>query len=191
MAKRTSNYDIIVIGAGSAGLGVSIFMNKAGFKILLVDKREEEIGGECQNYGCVPSKALIHVSRMLHAAKKAQAFGLEVTGKADMEKVMDYVEERQDLIRDHENKDFLQKEGLEVAIGKARFTGPRQLEINGRTYKAKKIVIATGSRPRKLKIPGAEQVQVYDNEKIWNLRQFPERLVVVGGVLTGWNWRRP
>jgi pyruvate/2-oxoglutarate dehydrogenase complex dihydrolipoamide dehydrogenase (E3) component len=84
MKSQSSTYDIIVLGAGSAGLGVSIFMNKAGFKVLLVDKNEKDIGGECLNYGCVPSKALIHVSRTVHAAKKAQAFGLGLSGTADM-----------------------------------------------------------------------------------------------------------
>lgn len=69
MADVTQSYDILVLGAGSAGLGVSIFMNKAGFKVLLVDKSKHNIGGECLNYGCVPSKALIHVSRLVHAAK--------------------------------------------------------------------------------------------------------------------------
>jgi pyruvate/2-oxoglutarate dehydrogenase complex dihydrolipoamide dehydrogenase (E3) component len=155
-------------------------MIKAGFKILMADKRAQDIGGECLNYGCVPSKALIHVSRPVHAAKKAQAFGLEVSGKVDMKKVMDYVEERQSLIREHENKEFLQKEGLEVVIGKARFTESHQVAVDGNTYTAKKIVIATGYRPRKLQIPGVEQVQVYNNEKIWDLRQLPERLVVIG-----------
>ena len=185
MAKQIPTYDIIVLGAGSAGLGISIFMNKAGFKVLMVDKKEQDIGGECLNYGCVPSKALIHVSRTVHAAKKALSFGLGVSGKVDMEKVMDYVEERQGLIREHENKGFLQKEGMDVVIGKARFTGSHQVEVNGETFTAKKIVTATGSRPRKLKIPGVEQVHIYNNEKIWDLRQLPERLVVIGGGPNG------
>lgn len=185
MADATPSYDILVLGAGSAGLGVSIFMNKAGFKVLLVDKSEYNIGGECLNYGCVPSKALIHVSRIVHAAKKSRDFGLQLSGQVDMARVMDYVEERQNLIREHENKEFLEQEGLDVVIGSPRFTGTHQVEINGITYTGKKIVIATGSSPRKLQIPGVEQVQVYNNEKIWDLRTLPERLVVIGGGPNG------
>lgn len=185
MAENNHSYDILVLGAGSAGLGVSIFMNKAGFKVLLIDKAKHNIGGECLNYGCVPSKALIHVSRLVHAAKKAQGFGLELSGQVDMARVMDYVEERQNLIRAHENKEFLEQEGMDVVIGNPRFTAAHEVEIGGTTYTGKKIVIATGSSPRKLQIPGVEQVKVYTNEEIWDLRTLPQKLVVVGGGPNG------
>jgi pyruvate/2-oxoglutarate dehydrogenase complex dihydrolipoamide dehydrogenase (E3) component len=98
---------------------------------------------------------------------------------------MDYVEERQNMIREHENKEFLEKEGLEVVIGKARFIGPQQVAVNGNAYTARKIVIATGSRPRELKIPDVDQVQVYNNERIWDLRRLPGRLLVIGGGPNG------
>jgi len=69
-------YDIIIIGAGSGGLNVSGFMNSAGFKTLLIDKSDRSIGGDCLNYGCVPSKALIHISRLVHNAEQADEFGV-------------------------------------------------------------------------------------------------------------------
>jgi pyruvate/2-oxoglutarate dehydrogenase complex dihydrolipoamide dehydrogenase (E3) component len=84
MAEK--GYDIMVIGAGSAGLSVSLFMNKAGFKVLLVSKTDHHIGGDCLNDGCVPSKALIHVARVVHRAKEAKQFGLEVNGTIDIKK---------------------------------------------------------------------------------------------------------
>ena len=69
---KENKYDIIVIGAGSGGLGISLFMARVGLKTLLIDKTDEHIGGDCLNYGCVPSKALIHVSRLMHKAKQDQ-----------------------------------------------------------------------------------------------------------------------
>jgi len=73
-------YDIIVIGAGSGGLNIASFMAKAGFKTLIIDKTDKSIGGDCLNYGCVPSKALIHTSRLAKHASQAKKFGLKVSG---------------------------------------------------------------------------------------------------------------
>ena len=75
------NYDIIVVGAGSGGLSVSLFMAKVGLKTLLIERSDEHIGGDCLNYGCVPSKALIHVSRLMQQAKQAELFGYTISGK--------------------------------------------------------------------------------------------------------------
>ena len=80
----SKHYDLIVIGAGSAGLSVSLFMNKAGFKVLLIDKSDHQIGGECLNDGCVPSKALLHIARVVHSAREAEHFGLEFKGKINI-----------------------------------------------------------------------------------------------------------
>jgi pyruvate/2-oxoglutarate dehydrogenase complex dihydrolipoamide dehydrogenase (E3) component len=118
-----TSYDIIVIGAGSGGLSVAIPMQKFGFRVLLIDKTDHAIGGECLNDGCVPSKALIHVARQIHQARQATAFGLQVSGAVDMAQVMAYVKNRQDEIRDHENAAYFRKEGMDVALGAARFTG--------------------------------------------------------------------
>jgi pyruvate/2-oxoglutarate dehydrogenase complex dihydrolipoamide dehydrogenase (E3) component len=174
-------YDIIIIGAGSGGLSVGLFMRKAGFKVLMISKSDKDIGGDCLNDGCVPSKALIHVSRIVHEAKVAAHFGLEVTGKTDIKKAINYVYQRQEIIRVHENASWLQDQGIDVALGEARFVNKNEIEVNAEKYSAKKIVIATGSKPRKLKVPGIEKVTYYDNESIFDISELPEKMLVIGG----------
>jgi len=174
-------YDILIIGAGSGGLSVGLFMSKAGFKVLMISKSDKDIGGDCLNDGCVPSKALIHVSRMLQSAKTASHFGVEITGKVDIKKAINYVYQRQEMIRAHENAQWLKEQGIDVALGEAMFTNKNEIEINGQKYSGKKIVIATGSKPRKLKVAGVENVKYYDNESIFHISEIPERLLVIGG----------
>ncbi|MEO5650644.1 MAG: NAD(P)/FAD-dependent oxidoreductase [Ginsengibacter sp.] len=175
------SYEIIIIGAGSGGLSVGLFMAKAGFSVLMISKTDKNIGGESLNDGCVPSKAFIHVSRIAHQATLAAHFGLKVTGKADIKKAMDYIYQKQEIIREHENAAWLEEQGVDVALGEGTFTGKNEVEVNGEKYTAKKIVIATGSRPRSLKVPGVEKIIYYDNESIFHISQMPERLLVVGG----------
>ena len=80
-------------------------------------------GGECLNDGCVPSKALIHVSRIVHSAKLARKFGLHITGETDIQKAIGYVYGKQQVIREHENAKWLQEQGIDVALGEAKFFG--------------------------------------------------------------------
>ena len=87
---KINTFDIIIIGGGSAGLGALGMAQSFGWKPLLIDKEESNIGGDCLNFGCVPSKALIHIAKQFHGAKKSSQFGLEVSGKADMKKILDY-----------------------------------------------------------------------------------------------------
>lgn len=176
-----NNYDIIVIGSGSGGLTVGLFMAKANFKVLMVSKSDQDIGGDCLNDGCVPSKALIHVSRIVHSAKIATHFGIANSGKADIQKALKYVYGRQQIIRVHENAQWLRDQGIDVALGNAKFSGKNEIEVAGKKYSGKKIVIATGSQPRKLKIEGVEKVTYYDNESIFQIEKLPEKLLVVGG----------
>ena len=181
-----AHYDLIAIGAGSAGLGVAIAMKRLGFDVLLVDRYDHRIGGDCLNDGCVPSKALIHVSRLIHNAKRTAPFGWKVEGKTDLAAVMSYIRERQDVIRAHENADYLRNtEGLDVELGIARFVGKQDIEITredgsiARTS-AKNIVLCTGSKPMTLDVEGIDKVTVYTNENIFSLNTLPNRLLVVG-----------
>ncbi len=176
-----TTYDLIVIGTGSGGLSIGLSMHALGFKVLLVEKEEANIGGECLNTGCVPSKALIHVAEIIHSARLAGQFGWQPTGKTDFEKVKEYIRERQGQIRSHENADFFRKQGLDVIIGTARFADKSSVEVNGQRFTAKKMVIATGSRPRRLQVPGVEKVLYYDNQNIFDISFLPEKLLIVGG----------
>ncbi|MET3114199.1 pyruvate/2-oxoglutarate dehydrogenase complex dihydrolipoamide dehydrogenase (E3) component [Pedobacter sp. CG_S7] len=178
MAKH--EFDIIVIGAGSGGLSVGLFMNQAGFKVLMVSISDLDIGGDCLNDGCVPSKALIHVAKLVKHAQEASQFGLQVKGKADIKKVIGYIRSKQSLIRTHENAQWLRDQGISVALGNASFTGKQEIEVNGKLYSGKKIVIATGSKPSKLIIDGVEKVSYYDNESIFHLETLPENILFIG-----------
>ncbi|QJW91247.1 NAD(P)/FAD-dependent oxidoreductase [Spirosoma taeanense] len=182
-----SQYDLIAIGAGSAGLGVSIAMKRLGFEVLLIDRYDQRIGGDCLNDGCVPSKALIHVSRMMHNARRTQPFGWTAEGATDLAAVMQYVRERQDIIRAHENAAYLREaEKLDVALGTASFVGKQEIEVrptNGgppERTSARNIILCTGSKPRQLDVEGIDRVNVYTNENIFTLKQLPQRLLVIG-----------
>jgi len=178
---KEMKYDIIVVGAGSGGLGVSLFMAKVGLKTLLIERSDEHIGGDCLNDGCVPSKALIHVSRLMQQAKQGALFGYTISGKPDFNKAIEYVLAKQAIIRRHENADYLRKEGLEVVLGTAHFIAAAAIKVEDEIYTAKKIVLATGSRPAALKVPGIEKVRQFNNENIFELNDMPARMLVVGG----------
>lgn len=178
-------YDLIVIGAGSGGLNVAGFANRVGLKVLLIDRRDEDIGGDCLNFGCVPSKALIHVSREVYAARKSRDFGLEVSGEVDMKKVVSYIRSKKDFIRAHENASYFREKGMDVVLGEAKFAPKNSVVVDGKEYFGKRIVIATGGRPRELKVKGSEFLKygknLFNNENVFDLERLPKRLVVVGG----------
>ncbi|HTE23837.1 dihydrolipoyl dehydrogenase family protein [Flavitalea sp.] len=178
-------YDIIIIGSGSAGLSVGLFMNKAGFRVLMMSKTDRDIGGDCLNDGCVPSKALIHVAEIINKARLASGFGLEVAGSVNFQKVIAYVHSKQESIRQHENADWLRKQGISVALGMASFAGKNEVEVDGQTYSGKKIVIATGSTPSRLIVPGSEKVRFLNNENVFELESLPGKLLVIGGGPVG------
>ncbi len=178
---KEKTFDIIVIGAGSGGLNIAGFMNRVGLKVLLVDKSDENIGGDCLNFGCVPSKALIHIARLVKNSHDAKKFGIEITGNVDMTKVRNYIKDKQSIIREHENAEYFRSIGMTVVLGSAKFVSKNEVEVGGVTYKSKKIVISTGSRPRQLSIKGSEKLNIYTNEEIFDIEKLPKRLLVIGG----------
>ncbi|MBU0695079.1 MAG: NAD(P)/FAD-dependent oxidoreductase [Bacteroidetes bacterium] len=175
-----TDFDIIVIGAGSAGLGAALVPAKFGLKVLQIVKSDHQIGGDCLNEGCVPSKALIHISKIIHDAKKSTQLGLKINGEIDIQKVTSYIHDRQEIIRKHENAKWLAQQGIEVVLGLAKFHSKNSIAVNDKIYTGKYIVIATGSKPAKLKVKGAELVKTINNESIFHINQLPKRLLVVG-----------
>jgi pyruvate/2-oxoglutarate dehydrogenase complex dihydrolipoamide dehydrogenase (E3) component len=183
MSKVPENtFDLIVIGAGSGGLNVASFGARIGLKTALIEMSEETIGGDCLNYGCVPSKALLHVANTIHRARSADAYGYTLHGSVSMEAVRGYIHERQDIIRAHENRSYLERQkGIHVLIGSASFIDSETVSVNGTHYSARKFVIATGSRPRELSLPGFDSARVYTNETIFSMNSLPDRTAVIGG----------
>ncbi len=179
--EQKNNFDIIVIGAGSGGLNVASFANRIGLKVLLVDKTDKSIGGDCLNSGCVPSKALIHVARSVREGRNLREFGIESIGALDMKAVMAYVNGRQEIFREHENADWFRKKGMQVVLGSAKFIARNKIIVGEVIYEGKRIVLATGSRPREISIPGMERVRVFNNENIFTIDFLPKNFVVIGG----------
>ncbi len=177
----TSSYDVIVIGAGAAGLNVAVPAAKLGLKTLLIDKQPENFGGECLNTGCVPSKALLHVAKLKHQAEKLAAFGVSPDGALDFSKVQHYLRGVQEHIREHDSPDFLETFGIQFAFGAARFVAADRVAVNGKTYRGRRIILATGSRPAVPKIPGIEGVRYLTNENLFELKKLPRQLLIVGG----------
>ena len=175
------HYDVIVIGAGAAGLNIAVPTAKLGLKTLLVEKRSENLGGECLNTGCVPSKALLHVAKRKHDAEQLAGFGITTSGSLDFEKVGGYVKNVQAEIRQHESPEFLESLGVNLVFGAARFVARDRVEVGGESHTARRFVIATGSRPRLPSIPGFDRVSYLTNENLFQLKSLPRKLLILGG----------
>ena len=175
-------FDAIIIGAGSAGLGCLGMAKKLGWKALIIDKEESNIGGDCLNFGCVPSKAIIQVAKYFHGAKEAAKFGLKSEGKADLQKVLQYVYDKQAIIRAHESADYLRSNGEHLEIGEAKFKDEHTIIVGEREFYGERIFICTGSHPRHIPFAGIDQVPHYNNESLfYELKELPNRFLVVGG----------
>ncbi len=184
----TTDYDLLVIGGGSGGLGATGIARAFGLRSLLIEAKAENIGGDCLNYGCVPSKALIHVSRLAKHAREASAFGLRVEGEVDFAAALRHVHAAQARIRDHESVEYLREhQDQEVVVGWAKFTGANTMQVGDRHFRARRIVLATGSRPRKLDVPGIEEVAgLHTNHTFFEReRPLPQRLLIIGGGAIG------
>lgn len=177
---RRFDRNLVVIGAGAAGLVTAYIAAAAKAKVTLIEGHK--MGGDCLNFGCVPSKALIRTAKVAHLARHAKRFGLRTAPvDVDFPEVMDRVK---GIIRTIEPNDSAERYtalGVEVIHGQAKITSPWTVEVNGRTLSTRSIVIAAGARPVVPSIPGIESVGYYTSETIWSLRTLPRRLLVLGG----------
>ena len=177
---RRFDRNLVVIGAGAAGLVTSYIAAATRAKVTLIEANK--MGGDCLNFGCVPSKALIRSAAFLRQARNAGELGIaHVSIKYDFADVMARVHRIINTVEPHDSVERYTKLGVEVIHGKARITSPWTVEVNGRTMTTRAIVIATGSRPIIPPIPGLEQVRYYTSDTIWSLTERPERLLVLGG----------
>lgn len=172
--------DICVIGAGSGGLSIAAGAVQMGADVVLIEKGK--MGGDCLNTGCVPSKALLAAGHSAENARTASRFGV-ATGPVDVDfaKAMDHVRSVIAGIAPHDSAERFKELGCTVLLGEARFTGPGDVVVNDTTVRAKRFVIATGSRAAVPPIPGLDSVPYLTNETVFENRICPDHLIVVGG----------
>lgn len=174
------DYNLAVIGGGSAGLVSSYIAAAVKAKVLLIEKHK--MGGDCLNTGCVPSKALIRSAKMLSYAQRAEEFGFKkTTVEFDFAEVMERVQRVVKQVEPHDSVERYTSLGVNVIEGEARIRTPYEIEVNGQTVTARSIIIATGARPTVPAIPGLGDVDYFTSDTVWDLREQPKRLLVLGG----------
>jgi dihydrolipoamide dehydrogenase len=183
---RPAKFDrnLVVIGAGSAGLVSAYIAAAVRASVTLVEKHR--MGGDCLNTGCVPSKALIKSARVLSHIKRAKDFGLKsATAEVDFAEVMERVQRVVKAVEPHDSVERYTQLGVECLQGEARIISPWAVEIKRgeqrTTLTTRAIVIAAGSRPFVPPIPGIGEIEALTSDTVWALRRLPERLVVLGG----------
>ena len=178
MAKK--DYNIIAIGGGSAGLVSAYIGSVVKAKVALIEKHQ--MGGDCLNTGCVPSKALLRSAKILSYIKRSQDFGLKSAQvDFDFPDVMERVHNVIKKVAPHDSIERYTKLGVNCYTGSAKILSPHEVEVNGKTLTTKNIIIATGARPAIPPIPGLDQVDYLTTDTIWNLNKLPEKLMVMGG----------
>jgi pyruvate/2-oxoglutarate dehydrogenase complex dihydrolipoamide dehydrogenase (E3) component/uncharacterized membrane protein YdjX (TVP38/TMEM64 family) len=181
---RRFDRNLVVIGAGSAGLVAAYIAAAVKAKVTLIEKHR--MGGDCLNTGCVPSKALIRSARFIADARRAEQLGFrQAQVDFDFADVMARVRRVIRRIEPHDSVERYTGLGVECIQGEARITSPWSVEVDGRTLTTRGIVVATGARPRVPAIPGIEDVGYYTSDTIWNLDHLPERMLVLGGGAIG------
>ena len=180
--KKPKRFDanMVVIGAGSGGLVAALIAATVKAKVILIER--DKMGGDCLNTGCVPSKALLRSAKMVSYASRAKEFGFE---RASVEfRFADVMERVQRIIKKIEPHDSVERYtglGVECMMGEATVTSPYTVKVGEKEITTRNIVIATGGRPFVPPIPRLQEVGYLTSDSIWELRELPKRLVVLGG----------
>lgn len=176
------DYDIGIIGGGAAGLTVAAGASQLGVKTLLIEK-EPRLGGDCLHFGCVPSKALIKTASVYHKMRMAEHYGLPKVDlpPVDFKQVAARIQGVVDAIQVHDSEERFCGLGAKVEFGEVSFIDEHQVEYCGKRVTANQWVLATGSEPTGLPIPGLEETGYWTNKDVFTLEELPKSLIVVGG----------
>ena len=173
---------MLVIGAGAGGLVTASGCRGAGAKVAIIERKF--MGGDCLNFGCVPSKAFLAAANVAHTVKVSAAeYGIQVKGEVhvDFGKVMERMRRIRAEISENDSVErFHSFMGIETYLGNAKFVGKNQVEVNGQTLTFLKCTIATGGRPTVPQIPGLDSVPYFTSDTIWNLTSQPKTLLILG-----------
>lgn len=176
---KTIKADLAVIGAGSGGLSVAAGAAQLGLKVVLFERGE--MGGDCLNTGCVPSKALISAAKAAHEARHAGRLGVHAEPTVDFAGVMAHVHRTIETIAPIDSQERFEGLGVTVVRESARFTDDRTVASDSVSVRARKIILAAGSRAAAPPIPGLSEAPYLTNETIFGLETLPEHLIIIGG----------
>ncbi|MGA9421455.1 MAG: FAD-dependent oxidoreductase [Rhodanobacteraceae bacterium] len=180
--EKPTRFDrnLVVIGAGASGLVSAYIAATVRAKVTLIEGNK--MGGDCLNYGCVPSKALIRIARAAHEARQAANFGVEVSEpKVDFAAVMKSVHGSIAAVAPHDSEDRYEKMGVDVQRGRAKIVSPWCVEVDGKPITTRAIVIAAGAEPLVPPIPGLADCAYLTSDTLWDLKQLPKRFAILGG----------
>lgn len=174
------DYNLVVLGAGAAGLVTSYIGATVKAKVALIEKHK--MGGDCLNYGCVPSKAIIATAKKVHLTKKASEYGLKkVEIDFDFKDIMARVSGIIKKIEPNDSIERYSSMGVDCITGSGKILSPFEVEVNGKIITTKNIIVATGAGPLIPNIPGLKDVPYLTSETLWNLTTLPKNLLVIGG----------
>jgi len=177
---KTFDRDVIVIGAGSGGLVAALIVATVKGKVTLIEKHK--MGGDCLNTGCVPSKALIRSAKLAADMDRGPALGFrKMKPDFDFADVMDRVQRIIKTIEPHDSVERFEGLGVNVAIGEAKILSPWSVEVNGQVLTTRSIIIATGAAPFVPPIKNIEAVDYLTSDNLWDIREMPGRMIVLGG----------
>ncbi|HIF0330236.1 TPA: dihydrolipoyl dehydrogenase family protein, partial [Legionella pneumophila] len=178
--SQVINCDLAIIGGGAGGLSLASGCSQLGLKVVLVESGK--MGGDCLNYGCIPSKSLLAAAKTFYYAKHATHFGVHTEAiKIDFQQVMQHVHQVIDNISEHDSIQRFESLGVQVIKQVGKFLNSNALQAGDSIIKAKRFVIATGSSPFIPPIPGLDTVSYLTNETIFDLKEQPKHLIVIGG----------
>lgn len=174
-------YQLVVLGGGTGGLVSAAIAAALGARVALVERHL--MGGDCLNVGCVPSKAVIRAARGWSDARAARERfgGPAVGGAGDFAAAMERMRRIRAGISAVDSAARFREMGVDVFLGDARFSGPEAVEVDGRTLRFRRAIVATGGRPRISPVPGLREAGFLTNETVWELTELPPRLLVLGG----------
>ncbi|MEM8630785.1 MAG: FAD-dependent oxidoreductase [Pseudomonadota bacterium] len=172
--------DICIIGAGSGGLSIAAGAVQMGARVVLIEGNK--MGGDCLNFGCVPSKALIAAGKKAHAMQTGKPFGVTpVVPTVSYAAAKDHVQHAINTIAPVDSQERFEGLGVKVIREWARFISETEVEAGDHVITARRFVVATGSGPLVPPIPGLDRVPYYTNETIFDLREKPDHLLIIGG----------